>query len=248
MSKKIIKKATKKVTKKSKKAAPKRKVAGPKVKARVTASKVKPIAIMYVLDESGSMEVVKEATVSGFNEYLKGIQKSPTAKQDRITLVTFNSQQGNNHRVHGTVASVNDLTSRSFVPAGMTPLYDAVDHGITFMENDEKTHDIFFVIHTDGQENYSRNTTAEKLKARIGDKQNSGWKFIFLGAGQDAWIAAAAINIQHCNTMSYDNTDRGTARAFKTASIGTYHFGISDNQERKGYTLSDAAIDTRGQD
>ena len=43
----------------------------------------------FVLDESGSMEGVRESTVSGFNEYLSSLKKDETPTL--LSLWSFNS-------------------------------------------------------------------------------------------------------------------------------------------------------------
>lgn len=47
-----------------------------------------------------------------------------------------------------------------------------------------------FVIITDGEENSSREHSAEKVKAMIEEGKTYGWEFVFLGANIDAVATA----------------------------------------------------------
>ena len=48
---------------------------------------------LIILDESGSMDSIKSATINGFNEVVqtvKGVEKQFTEQEHFISLVTFN--------------------------------------------------------------------------------------------------------------------------------------------------------------
>ena len=51
--------------------------------------KVPTLVINFVLDETGSMESVRDATISGFNEYVETLKKRP---EDLLfTFTKFNT-------------------------------------------------------------------------------------------------------------------------------------------------------------
>jgi hypothetical protein len=60
------------------------------------------------------------------------------------------------------------------------------------------------VILTDGAENSSTEYTVRKIKELIEHKRLQGWRFVFLGANQDAFIAASRIGIDTESTLSFD--------------------------------------------
>ncbi len=47
--------------------------------------------ISFVLDETGSMWIVSDETIDGFNKYLKYIKKERKGKQTSFTLTLFNT-------------------------------------------------------------------------------------------------------------------------------------------------------------
>lgn len=181
----------------------------------------KNMHVSFVLDETGSMQSVKEQTISGFNEYIETLRKDKAAKQMRFTLTKFNSDKVEiAHRAVelGEVALLNDET---YQPAALTPLYDAIGRTIRVLEKEVNGKDTaLIVIQTDGQENHSKEFTRDGIFSLITEKKNAGWTFAFLGADQDAWIASQALGIDKGNTMSYAGQD--TSKAFHrvaTASV-----------------------------
>jgi len=83
------------------------------------------ILINFVLDKSGSMEGVRDATISGFNEF-----KNDQAREEGnafFTLTLFDTR-------FMTVAEavpvreVPDLDYSTYAPDGMTALYDAIGY------------------------------------------------------------------------------------------------------------------------
>ena len=49
------------------------------------------INVSFVLDETGSMQSVKEQTISGFNEYIETLKKD--TKNIKFTLTKFNTEK-----------------------------------------------------------------------------------------------------------------------------------------------------------
>ena len=54
--------------------------------------KLENVYVNFVLDETGSMDIVRDSTISGFNEYIKTLKKD--AKGPILfTLTKFNSEK-----------------------------------------------------------------------------------------------------------------------------------------------------------
>jgi Mg-chelatase subunit ChlD len=192
------------------------------MKKRGSAKKgTKPVLVVYILDETGSMMSVKDATISGFNEYVETLERAKGSKGSKMTLISFNSDQGAKRRYSAVpIGSVKRLTARDYEPSASTPLYDAVLEGIA--DGDEaKNHDIVLVIQTDGEENASKRGTRDEVFRQIEQRKKSGWAVVFLGADQDAWQAAQLMGIARGATISYDNTPAGTGSAMKAAAMST---------------------------
>jgi len=165
------------------------------------------ILINVVLDKSGSMEVIRQATISGFNEFLGDQQREGGSA--RMTLTLFDT-----HFVTVAtavpVAEVAPLDLATYAPDGMTALYDAI--GYTLKTTDDyvaqnKPDQVLFVIMTDGEENSSREFSREKIFRLIEDRQkNAQYEFIYLGANQDAYAVGRSIGVRGDRTLSYDAT------------------------------------------
>ena len=81
---------------------------------------------------------------------------------------------------------------------------------------DYRAEKVMFVIITDGEENSSREYSAEKIKALIErQKEKYGWEFIFLGANIDAVQTAGRFGIAPDRAIDYLADSEGTELNFK---------------------------------
>lgn len=159
--------------------------------------------IVIVLDRSGSMHSIRKATVEGINNFIDEVQKTPG--DGFWTLVQFDdwdSCKGRNEHFPNVVFAgvpdkeVRKLTMEDFQPSGSTALIDAVCITIQKVrervgDDPSKRHKIMFVIVTDGHENASREYKASQLRELTAELESQyGWKFLYLGANQDAFNVA----------------------------------------------------------
>ena len=79
--------------------------------------------VTFLLDETGSMESIKDDTIGGFNSYL-GSLKAEAAPID-FTLIKFDSRRIEKVCVAVPVSQVAELTMESYQPGASTPLIDA---------------------------------------------------------------------------------------------------------------------------
>lgn len=120
------------------------------------------------------------------------------------------------------LSEVPKLTRETFVPRGGTALYDAI--GRTLNEQGERIKreawaDLVVVyIITDGGENSSRKYNQEQIKTMVQHAEAHGWKFIYLGANQDAWETARSFGSNAMYSQTYDATTAGTNTAYASAS------------------------------
>jgi hypothetical protein len=176
----------------------------------------KTLVVNFVLDETGSMQLCADATISGFNEYIGDLAKR--TEPVRFTLTKFNSTKIDVVHVGVPVAQVARLSRANYHPSDLTPLYDAIAR--TIKETDQAIvgigdHAVLCVIMTDGQENASHEYDRNAIFALIKEKEAAGWTFAFLGADQDAWETGQQMGIPGGNTMSYAGTPAGTTGAMK---------------------------------
>ncbi|MGW5477634.1 VWA domain-containing protein [Streptomyces sp. NPDC004008] len=195
--------------------------------------------IAVILDRSGSMQAVKSDTEGGLRAFLEAQHEAPGSTT--VSLYQFDDQYQAVYE-NTPLALVPDFTLQ---PRGMTALLDAVGRTVTTlgeqladMPEDDRASEVIVVILTDGHENASREYTLTQIKDLITEQQTAyGWKFVFLGADQDAFAAAADIGIRRDTTLSYSsehtqasmtNAGRMVARGSKT---GLYAFSDDERDE-----------------
>lgn len=85
--------------------------------------------------------------------------------------------------------------------------------------DDYRAEKVLLVIITDGEENSSREYSAEKIKAQIErQKKNYGWDFIFLGANIDAVETAGRFGISPDCAQNYHADREGVELNFRVMS------------------------------
>jgi Mg-chelatase subunit ChlD len=193
--------------------------------------------IVVVLDRSGSMSSIQEATVKGFNEFLNEQQNAEG--EAFLTLVQFDDRVDVVYQ-NTPVKEVSPLISGvSFVPRGSTALLDTI--GSTIEKMFETKRDVVFVIITDGAENASKTYKRDAVFKMISTQQEEAkWKFIFLGANQDAIRAGNSLGISSNNSINYSASTEGTTNVFNSVSsnIGKYRsskFSSGVNDENFAY-------------
>lgn len=199
--------------------------------------------IHFLLDRSGSMARIAEDVIGGFNTFLAAQQAAgPDA---RITLVQFDSRDPQEVVLDGApILEAAPLTHRRFVPRGGTPLLDATglliekaDRGLRepfdrlsaapqapLASKPPIAEQILFVTLTDGEENQSRLYTLAGIRERIAERTASGWTFLFLSAGPDAYTEAAGLGIQRDATMAFRADRAGTQQAMDLITERTLEF------------------------
>jgi len=161
--------------------------------------------IAYILDRSGSMGLMQQAAITGFNQFVNSQLDVPG--EARLTLVQFDDC----YEVHAQalpIEQVSQLDNLSYVPRGSTALLDAI--GRTILEThariqtlpaDQQPAKVVIAVFTDGQENASRTHSALQISEMIRiHREQHGWEFLFLAANQDAIAAAGKLNINVGNS------------------------------------------------
>jgi hypothetical protein len=189
--------------------------------------------VSFLLDETGSMEAIKDDTIGGFNEYVKTLQGSDG--DILFSLVSFNSSRTRKRYVAEPIAGVAPLTAGDYTPNAMTPLIDAAVKIIKATdESVERRGDepnVVVVMQTDGQENVSVEYGREDLAVLVKEKEAAGWEFVFLGAGLDAFDAARAAGMafRADRVMSYARDRSREVFADVASNLAEYAaFGEAD--------------------
>ncbi len=117
---------------------------------------------LIILDESGSMESIKQSIITGFNLQVQGIQSAGAKVQNQdhyVSLVAFN---GNGIRTildRMPVEDLEELNTRTYSPQANTPLYDAICLSTKHLHKaiqKRKSVQVIVNIFTDGEENASQ--------------------------------------------------------------------------------------------
>ena len=177
------------------------------------------VLINFVLDKSGSMDRVREATISGFNEF-----KNTQAAEDGDAFFTLTLFDTEFHTVCQAVPmrEVPDLDAAMYAPGGCTALYDALGHTMRITDDfvhANKPDQVLFVIMTDGEENSSREFDRERIFQTIQDRQKlAEYEFIYLGANQDSYSASQQIGMHANRSVAYAASPMGSREAMMRAS------------------------------
>ena len=179
--------------------------------------------LVFILDKSGSMGGLEKDTIGGYNSRLEKQKAVPG--ECLITTVLFDNDYELLHdRID--IRAVSPITEKEYAVGGSTALLDAIGRTIHKIGNaqmntadDYRAEKVMFVIITDGEENSSREYSAEKVKAQIQrQKEKYDWEFIFLGANIDAVETAGRFGIAPDRAQNYHADSEGTALNFRVMS------------------------------
>ena len=175
--------------------------------------------LVFILDKSGSMGGLERDTIGGYNSMLEKQKAVPG--ECLITTVLFDNDYKLLHdRID--IRAVSPITEKEYSVGGSTALLDAIGMTIHKIGNaqrhtadDYRAEKVMFVIITDGEENSSREYSAEKVKAQIQrQKEKYGWEFIFLGANIDAVETAGRFGIAPDRAQNYHADSQGVELNF----------------------------------
>lgn len=179
--------------------------------------------LVFILDKSGSMGGLETDTIGGYNSMLE--KQKAVEGECHITTVLFDNNYELLHDRIG-IKAVCPITDKEYQVGGSTALLDAIGRTIHKIGNAQKytadeyrAEKVMFVILTDGEENSSREYSAEKIKAQIErQKKNYGWEFIFLGANIDAVETAGRFGISADRAQNYHADSEGVELNFRVMS------------------------------
>ena len=196
--------------------------------------------IVVVADKSGSMNTVQRDAIGGYNTLLTE-QQAESADEAYITLILFDTTYTVGDRM--PVKDAVPLSEETYRPSGGTALLDALGRAITetgsrlaALSEDERPDQVIVAIITDGEENSSREHSKAQIKKLIEHQQEKyDWKFVYLGANQDAFVEAHGLGIDRKKGLvaSYKSTSVGTRQAYGGASRGISRMRKSKADKKK---------------
>lgn len=176
-------------------------------------SEAKKSYVVFVLDESSSMGMMREEAIAAFNQQRLDVQKNVrgTGISTRVSLVKFATEVPEPIYWNKGVTKIKKLGFSGYRPHGMTAMLDAVGTSIDrLLEepdiNDENTA-VLFVVISDGEENNSKEFNYRTLGVKIKELQESGrWTFTYSGANQDLSRLKSELNIPVGNFQKWAPT------------------------------------------
>lgn len=193
-----------------------------------------PTEIICIVDRSGSMGLIANDAIGGFNEFLK--QQKEQEGEANLTLVLFDNRYEMVYdRVN--IQDVPELSSKTYVPRGSTALNDAI--GITLQDfkerfsQEDRPSQIIVSILTDGEENASKEYNTQQAKGLIEEFQKDDYEFIFLASDDiEGKAMAFNYNIDAHKTFAFAKSGVGAMRGMADMSKVTtcYRAGVDLDQ------------------
>lgn len=183
---------------------------------------------LIIVDESGSMGHLRQATLSGINETIDTIRQSQKefaeTQRHYLTLVTFSSDH-----FHPAVRTQIDCKPVSEVaeyfneyePHGCTPLYDAMGQSLVCLheriKGNPENSGVVTVL-TDGLENASREWRADGLRRLVEQLKEEGWSFSYMGSAHNVKDVSDLLSIENYIEFSHDNMGTSSSWAHERSS------------------------------
>lgn len=193
---------------------------------------------VIILDKSGSMECIRQAAVSGFNETLNGIKKAQEKFSDTqehfVSLLTFCDCEKNYVFDKVPVAEARPLTMEDYQPCCCTPLYDAMGFTLTTMRNHVRNIEdavVVVTIITDGLENASKEYTGSAVRQLVEQLKGEGWTFTYMGANQDSVEVAFSLSIRNARNFEYSAEGTMAGMAKDTSTRMNFYSRLADYKE-----------------
>jgi len=182
-----------------------------------SAKTTKTVYNLIIVDESGSMSIIRNEALAGLNETVETCQKMqemhPEMEQ-RITLISFDSGHFKVHFDNEPVMKARKLTTDDYRPNAATPLYDAIGKGIAKLNAQTNENDsVLVTIITDGEENCSQEYNLKLVKNLIEKQKKQGWTFTLIGTDNlDVEGMAGSMSID--NHMAFTEDEESTKVMF----------------------------------
>ena len=140
---------------------------------------------LIIVDESGSMSIIRRQAFTGMNETLQTVRKMQEKfpdQEQRVTLVTFDTGHTTWHYDNTPASQTKDLSWKAYNPGGGTPLYDAMGMAISKVNAQIADDDnVLVTVITDGEENSSQEWTLKMIRTMIEKLKKQHWTFTLIG-------------------------------------------------------------------
>ena len=187
--------------------------------------KTLPIAIVAIVDRSGSMWSLTNDAIGGFNSFIEEQKKQEG--DATITTILFDNEY-NVLQESADIQNATLLNNENYVPRGNTALLDAIGRAVNTLKERRVNGEIegaIVSILTDGFENASKEYTHEQIKQLIDScEEEFGWQFVYLAANQDAFAEGSKFGIKMGNAMNFVASAAGVADATRGVTEYTSNY------------------------
>ena len=172
---------------------------------------------LIIVDESGSMSIIRDQAFAGMNETLQTVrqmQKKFPEQEQHVTLVTFDTGHTTWHYDNVPAEQTKDLSWNAYNPGGGTPLYDAMGLAISKVNAQVSEGDnVLVTVITDGEENSSREWTLKMIRTMIEKLKKQNWTFTLIGT-DNLDVETMAHNFAIDEKLKFQQTAAGTMAMF----------------------------------
>jgi uncharacterized protein YegL len=194
--------------------------------------------IMFVLDKSQSMHKLRNEVVDGFNKLIaeQREEKSPCW----VSLVQFDDRYEETF-LDVPLEDVPLLTALMYEPRGYTALFDALGRAITSLGTridrlaiGDRPEKVIVIVHTDGEENSSKERRPAEIRALVKEQQEEGgWLFVFSGANIDAFQAGGDVGVARGATAGFVGSSVGVQALYSSTSAAVLRSRTSEPEHYK---------------
>jgi hypothetical protein len=182
--------------------------------------------IAVILDRSGSMGSVKQATIDGFNEFVNK-QKTNT-NPTKLLLTQFDDVY--EILYNRDVKEIQNLDNDTYQPRGTTALFDAIGKTVTDLGRElavktpeNRPDRVVVVIITDGYENASKEYRQPQIAEMIKhQREKYSWEFVFLGATQESVLAAQSFGMAAGMSAAYNSSNPSAVYRTMSAKLSSW--------------------------
>lgn len=188
--------------------------------------------INLLLDRSGSMELIRDDTIGGINQFVETQKQLPGT----ATFSMFQFDDTFDVKIQNTpLNDVPTFTRNDLVPRGWTALLDAmartinhVGNRLSLLNEQDRPNKVLVAVVTDGQENDSKEFNKKQVFDMVNhQKTKYGWEFVYIGANQDAISVGQSMGIASGSCLNYEATSGGIKLMAESlnAYTGNYRAG-----------------------
>lgn len=195
---------------------------------------MKRVFNLIIVDESGSMSIIRKQAFTGMNETLSTVrtmqEKFPDTEQ-RVTLVTFDSDHMKWHYNDEPAKQTHDLSWKAYNPCAATPLYDAIGKAVSKLNAQvEKDDNVLVTIITDGEENCSEEWTLKMVRNLIEKLKTQKWTFTLIGT-DNLDVEGMAHSMSIDEHLDFKQDDANTKAMFSRERKARIRYNLHVDQD-----------------